>query len=276
MTCERVLEILDAYLDGELDAVNGREVEWHLSECAACRGKLAARRALSQALQNKIAYYRAPETLRRKIGAVAAASETGNAGGRATFWRRTALALAACLVLVIGGGAAWMVVARGKTGGTASAHEQMVAQAVLGDHLRSLQGLAEMPAGTGGVAPGHLMDVAASDQHTVGPWFAGKLPFAPSVRAPQGYELLGGRLDVVVQRPVAALVYRQGTHVINLFTWPAQEKGEAADTFEFRDLGNGYCAVKWVDAAGMEYWAVSDAQRQDLMEFAKRFDAVPG
>jgi len=263
MTCERVLEILDAYVDGELDVVNGREVEWHLSECAGCRERLEARRALAAAIQKKVPYYRVPAGLRGKLEAIG--TESKEAG--AVFWRRSAYALAACLALVVG--TLTLVVANG--GGGAETHTRQVAAAVLTDHLRSLQGVGDLSQGT---APGHLVDVASPDERAVRPWFSGKLAFAPSVRAPAGYEMLGARLDVVLQRQVAAVVYKRANHVINLFTWPAQEKGEGAGGFAAMSLSGGYNAVKWTDANGMEYWAVSDAAGKEVMDFAKAFDAA--
>ena len=199
MTCERVLEILDAYVDGELDAVNGREVEWHLSECAGCRGRMEARRALAGAIRAKLPYYRMPEELRAKV-VVGEQPVRGN-----QFWRRSAMALAACLAVSICMLA--LVVANGNGAGRES-HIRQVAAAVLGDHLRSLEGVGDISQGT--VSPGHLVDVASSDGRAVRPWFTGKLPFAPSVREPSGYELIGGRLDVVLQRSVAAMVYERG------------------------------------------------------------------
>jgi anti-sigma factor RsiW len=264
MTCEQVLEILDAYVDGELDTVNRQEVEWHLSECAGCRRRMESRRALAAALQKKLPYYRMPEELREKVLAV---REKG--GNTVSAWRRSAMALAACLAVALC--ALGLVVANGR-GGESESHEQQVAAAVLEDHLRSLEGLGD--SSQVAVSQGHLVDVVSSDQRAVRPWLAAKLPFEPSVRKPEGYELVGGRLDVVLRRPVAAMVYWQRNHLIDLFTWPAQKKGEKAEGFAAVDLGDGYRAVKWTDSNGMEYWAVSDAEGPAIMQFAKAFDAA--
>lgn len=122
-------------------------------------------------------------------------------------------------------------------------------------HVRSLQAT-------------HLMDVASTDQHTVKPWFAGKLDFAPPVPDLQadGYTLAGGRLDYVQGRNVAALVYRPGRHVVNLFVWPAAPgQPEQAPTPATQ---RGFNLVGWTHA-GLQAWAVSDMNAAELQAFAQ-------
>jgi anti-sigma factor RsiW len=116
-------------------------------------------------------------------------------------------------------------------------------------HLRSLQA-------------SHLIDVASSDRHTVKPWFTGKLDFAPEVIQPSGFDLLGGRLDYLQGRPVAALVYQRRKHTINVFTWPG-----GADHAPQADSRQGFHILHW-NRAGMHWWAISDASPDDLRALA--------
>jgi anti-sigma factor RsiW len=110
--------------------------------------------------------------------------------------------------------------------------------------------------------PGHTMDVISTDQHTVKPWFQGKLDYSPPVQdfVAEGFPLVGGRLDYVGGRPVAALVYHRQQHVINLFVWPGNRPRPTTDSL------HGYHVLGW-DDGGMQYWAVSDVNVQDLDQF---------
>ncbi len=138
---------------------------------------------------------------------------------------------------------------RGASGRAGHAGEQIVA-----GHIRALQ-------------PGHLEDVPSSDQHTVKPWFDGRIDFAPPVKdlAAQRFPLRGGRLDYAAGRPVAALVYQRDKHVIDLFVWPAAES--AARPAESTER-QGYNVVHWAQD-GMVLWAVSDLEASQLREFAE-------
>ncbi len=134
--------------------------------------------------------------------------------------------------------------------------EQALATEVVDSHVRSM-------------LPGHLTDVASTDQHTVKPWFDGKLDFAPPVRdfSGAGYPLIGGRLDVLNGRTVAALVYERRKHFINLYVWPSQ----GSDSAERSISRQGFNLVYW-SRNGMSFWAVSDVAREDLEEFAQMLE----
>jgi anti-sigma factor RsiW len=130
--------------------------------------------------------------------------------------------------------------------------EQNLTEQLAAAHVRALQ-------------PGHLEDVVSTDQHTVKPWFDGRIDFAPPVRdlAAAGFPLKGGRLDYIDGRPVAALVYQRDKHIIDLFVWPG-----AADAVSnpATDDRTGYNIVHWIQD-GMTFWAVSDVDRGQLRAF---------
>jgi anti-sigma factor RsiW len=130
---------------------------------------------------------------------------------------------------------------------------------VIASHIRALQ-------------PGHLMDIVSTDQHTVKPWFNGRLDYSPPVKdlASEGFPLVGGRLDYLDGRPVAALAYRRAQHVIDLYVWPSG-RGIAAPSGGGEH--NGYNYVRW-SQNGMEFWAVSDVNQAELGEFAERWRAA--
>jgi anti-sigma factor RsiW len=235
---------LHGYFDGELDAVRAAEFEEHLRTCAACAQALAAQQELRQAIGAADLYARAPASLRARVRAGLRPAGEGRAS-RAARW--TSLAAAASLVLVAYG--LWRTAPAWRDDLAEREQERQVLDA----HLRSLQST-------------HLTDVASTDQHTVKPWFVGKLDFAPPVAdvAAHGFPLVGGRLDVVGGRAVAALVYARRKHVVNVFVWPTGE----ADFPPRSGVERGYTWSRWT-RNGMRFWAISDVAATDLDELVR-------
>jgi anti-sigma factor RsiW len=237
LNCRELEGLLGAYADGELDLVRSLDVEGHVRECAACSAALERLDALHTAISSQAPYYSAPPELRRKLTARLTPKQ------RWTFARPWWAVAAACLLVAL---AFWSVAPSGFRPASAGIDKEVVSA-----HVRSL--LAE-----------HLMDVPSSDRHTVKPWFAGKLDFAPEVAdlSAQGFSLVGGRLDYINGRTVAALVYRRRQHTINVFTWPG-----GADESPKTEGVQGFHVVHWVKH-GMAWWAVSDLAEDELKELA--------
>lgn len=249
MNCEYPRTTLHGYLDGELDASRSAEFERHLESCRECANSLATEESMRSSLQRAGLYEHAPASLGKKIRAdlrTAARSSTVSQGIPAWRW----LAVAASILLVAG--VSWYVWPRSRT--VASEAAPFTAAEMIDAHIRSLQ-------------PGHLTDVASTDQHTVKPWFTGKLDFAPPVKdySEEGFPLVGGRLDVLAGRNVAALVYMRRKHIINVFVMPTKEPDTPIHP---PGLRQGYQWLHW-RRQGMEYCAVSDVSLSDLHELAQ-------
>ena len=245
MTHPAFVAQLDAYLDGELAAPEAVELEAHLRACPECSRLERRRRRLAATLRERLPRYDVPDTLRARLRAAwrEQASRPDAARRRSIPWRT--LAVAASLAVVAVG--SWQVA-------LTTAQRQAIADQVVASHVRSLMA-------------GHLADVASSDQHTVKPWFNGKLDFSPPVFdfAGRDFPLLGGRLDYVGGQPVAALVYRRRQHVINLFLWPAGRAGTGGSgTGEF--TRQGYHVLHWTTPE-FAYWVASDLGLPELRDF---------
>ena len=233
--------LLDAYLDGELAAPDAAELEQHLRGCPECSRLERRRRVASNAVREHLPRFPAPELLRARVRAAARAEASARGRRRVPWW--SALAVAASLAVVALGSR--QLALRG-------AAEEAITDQVLASHVRSLM-------------PGHLTDVVSSDQHTVKPWFNGKLDFSPVVYdfAGVGFPLVGGRLEYVDGRPVAALVYGRRQHVINVFLWPAGQRrtaGPRTTTLQ------GYHLLHWATPA-YTYWVASDLGQSELGGF---------
>ena len=242
MTHRDVEQRLDAYIDGELPAAEARDVAAHLAECRECTARHDALVGLRTAIANQAPYHRADAALRARVRASLRAAAGTDVRRWALSWRPLAAAAALAVVAV----GAWQVSA-----GVAA--RDAVARDVLASHVRSLLGE-------------HLTDVASTDQHTVKPWFNGRLDFSPPVSdfAGAGYPLIGGRLDYIGGHPVAALVYGRRRHVINVYLWPADRGptgGPAALTRQ------GYHLRHWTTPAFV-YWIASDLGTAELDQFA--------
>jgi len=242
MTCVPAKSLLESYLDDELDAAQRVQVAEHLASCSSCAGVHAQLLELRAGIRAHAPYYRAPAGLRERIQ-VSVRQADRRADRPATgFWRW--MAIAAAILLAVS--AAWNIALFPSR----SSRVDLIARDVLSSHVRSLMGA-------------HLLDVPSSDQHTVKPWFNGKLDFSPDVRdfAAQGFPLIGGRIDYVGGRAVAALVYQRRKHLINVFTWPSAVPAGRPELDR-----NGYHVVYWF-TNGMSWWAVSDLNAGEMRQF---------
>ena len=245
MDCVEAKDLVHFYIDQELDLLRVVDVDKHLQSCAACRELYDRQRALRSTLRRDASYHRAPPELceRLRFALRGQASETARPSARWPGRWNAGLAVAAAVVLSVSV-ALYIVL---------PAPQDRLADDVVSSHVRSLM-------------VNHLSDVASSDQHTVKPWFNGKLDYSPPVDdlTAQGFPLIGGRLDYVDGRPVAALVYRHRLHVINLFVWPSENSREQKPHALSQQ---GYNLLRWAHG-GMEFWAVSDLNEAELTQFA--------
>lgn len=242
MTCAAAVELVESYLDGELDPSVQAEIEDHLSNCGACAERHARVRQLKLDIRAQAPYYDPPPGLERRVrAALAQAAQSEAKPGSSGAWQWFAIAATFLLACSLALNLALF-----------RSHRDTLAQAVVSSHVRSLIGT-------------HLLDVPSSDRHTVKPWFNGKLDFSPDVKdfAGQGYPLVGGRIEYLEDRPVAALVYQRRLHVINVFVWPTGSSPDNAGELAQK----GFNLIHWTKA-GMTYWAVSDLSLNELRQFS--------
>jgi anti-sigma factor RsiW len=243
MNCVEIKPLLDGYVDNELDLVRMLEVEKHYDTCGSCAGQIKDLQALRTTLKSARLSYRAPEALKETLYA----KYSPRRRSVSAWWNLQAWVPAGAMALLFAG----LYFGNGALFNTGDGR---VANEVVSAHVRSLMAT-------------HLMDVASTNQHTVKPWFNGKIDFAPAVHdlAEQSFPLVGGRLDYIANEPVAALVYQRQKHVINLFIWPAPRGGDRTLHALAR---RGYNLITWTQA-GMTYWTVSDLNARELKEFAQ-------
>jgi anti-sigma factor RsiW len=248
MNCQQAKPLIEPYGDGELDAARIMELEKHFHDCPACALARRNAQALKKALKQEALFFPAPAELRRRVQAeLRSQIKTRPAQ---SFWNWNWLTAAtsglatACLALLL-----TATLNRPSAG-------QRLAQEIVSGNIRSMMA-------------SHLLDVVSTDQHTVKPYFNGKLDFSPPVKdfAAQGFPLIGGRLDYMDGRNVAALVFQRHKHIINLFIWPMQTR----DTNPAVAASlQGYNVIHWTKT-GMTFWAVSDLNEKELMAFVQGY-----
>jgi anti-sigma factor RsiW len=255
MDCMSVRGQMHAYLDQELDLPSVAAIDRHLASCPACKAAFAQLSALKSGLRKHAVRHSAPAALAERIRAGVAASAAGTrtetpAPLRRAPWFQHWLQLGGAFA------AASVMTWTAATLYYASAQDDLIAEQVFSAHARS-------------VLTDRLSDVASSDQHTVKPWLSSKLDFSPPVAdlAGAGFPLVGGRVDYVNSRPVAALVYRHRQHWIDLFVWPDAKSSRASPEALAK---NGFNVLRWTDA-GMTFWAISDVNAAELKTFAEAY-----
>ena len=245
--CAELELLIQADLDGELDAAATASLAAHIQDCPGCAALHTEMTRLTASLRASLHRTPAPARLRAALQARLASppipppvrSRWRLALPTATF--AAGAALAASILLLAPADA-----------------DRAVATELFSGHVRALQ-------------PGHLLDVPSSDRHTVKPWFEGRVDFAPAVPdlAADGFPLVGGRLDVIGGRTVAVLVYRHDRHPINVFVWPGPP--QAAEATTRRD---GFTLRHW-SQHGLTFHAVSDLDPADFAIFTRQFQASP-
>jgi anti-sigma factor RsiW len=250
VSCQEAQDLLHGYLDGELDLVRSLELEQHLQTCPSCSHTYQNQQALRAAIQTGSLHFTPPVHLQRRVRS--AVRRSTHASGRSRVWSWRWMSVAASLAFLA------LMLWRLVPGLPGSSADDRLTQELIAGHVRSLM-------------VSHLTDVPSSDQHTVKPWFEGKLDFSPPVAdvTEQGFPLVGGRLEYIGERPVAAVVYRRQQHVINLFVWPAPHEKEVGERMLTRQ---GFQLIHWAKA-GMSYWVVSDLNARDLQAFVRALQA---
>jgi anti-sigma factor RsiW len=241
MDHQQIRELIHGYVDGELDLLTACEIEQHLRSCEDCSGVEKAVRALRETVATSQPAYRAPSHLRKNVRAA-----LRRKAKTSIFSPWVVFATGAACALIIFGAVVFQT--------TPASRNNTLVNEIVADHVRSLLAT-------------HLVDIASSDQHTVKPWFDGKIDFAPEVRdlSGDGFPLIGGRLDYLGGKTVVALVYQRNKHPINVFIMPATAN---RDTSPSVATHRGYNVLSWHHHE-MRYWAVSDLNQAELRRFTE-------
>jgi anti-sigma factor RsiW len=243
MNCKEIEQLQDAFVDQELDPANAHAFSEHLASCPSCTKQLEQLSTIKKTIKIQAKRHTPPQELAARIACLTATDRLPIIPLSNKFlpikWGLTGavLAVAACFVIFI----------------ITNPNEQYLAeQQLIASHIRSLQ-------------DGHLTDVMSTDQHTVKPWFNGRLDVSPPVTdfSTNGFPLVGGRIDYVDHHNVAVIVYRYNAHVINLFVWPVDQSKIDTKSVEVQQ---GYNMLHWHDG-DLQFWAVSDVNPSKLSEF---------
>jgi anti-sigma factor RsiW len=250
MSCADCRDAMNAYVDDELMADERSDVQAHLESCGDCRREHDVLAATSRTLKEGLVRHRAPDVLKARIRSALAQPTAFDRSVPPP--KRPWLRLAAAGVMIAAASSALTFGAMQRP-----AAQRTATADVLTSHIRSLM-------------PGHLLDIASTDQHNVKPWFNGRLDLSPSVPRLDsiGFPLLGGRVDYVSGRSVAVVVYGRRQHIINVFSWPSSDSPPLAPSVSTQ---KGYHIVHWRNE-GMEMWAVSDLNVGELQQLVTAFE----
>jgi anti-sigma factor RsiW len=242
MNCDEARQFLEAYVDGELELSRQPGVKMHLALCPDCQGAAEQMGNLSSIVRMDMEVYKAPRELKLKIRTSLRKESDPQLAWFFEKSRPLAYA-AAVLVLSCALAGTWLTLSRSKD-------QDLLAEAI-SNHARSL-------------IVSHLVDFHSNDHQTVKPWFSGKLDYAPPVvdLEQAGYTLVGGRIDILEKRPVAAIVYQSGKQIVNLFVWPVTGRKIEIDVRSER----GYQFCGW-NQAGLNYLCISEMSGEDLEKF---------
>ena len=248
MSCDEAGRLLEAYIDGELELTRQLDLEVHLAACATCKNAAESAIDFGSTIRMNMPIYKAPPKLKASIRAALRKECRSQLGGFSNFRRLFAIP-AAIVVLGLLLAWAWIAFSHGRD-------QELISEAV-SDHWRSL-------------LVNHLLDITSSDRHAVRSWFTGKFPYSPPVAdlTQAGYKLVGSRIDLLANSPVAAIVYEHENHFINVFVWPV---GDRAIDFDVQSH-EGYSLCGW-NKSGLNYLIVSELTGTDMEKFEDQFRA---